>query len=43
MSKRNQHKENKFSLKGTFASVMIVGAVIVVCWLGMFMVYISRG
>lgn len=43
MSKQSKHSDNNYSLKGTFASVMIVGAVIVVCWLGIFVLFLSRG
>lgn len=43
MSKKRQHSEDKQSLKGTFVSVMIVGVVIAVCWIGVFMLFINRG
>lgn len=37
-----QKEHNDDSLKGTFASVMIVGAFILVMWLGVFVLFLSR-
>ena len=34
--------DEKNQLKGTFVSVMILGALIVVCWVGVWMLYLSR-
>jgi hypothetical protein len=33
----------KESLKGTFVSVMLVGGFIIVTWLAVFFIFISRG
>lgn len=43
-TKTNASKETKEekSLKGTFASVMVVAAVIVVMWIGVFWLYMER-
>lgn len=37
-----QSEEKEQGLKGTFASVMLLGAFIVVSWLGVFVLYLSR-
>jgi F0F1-type ATP synthase assembly protein I len=37
---QKQHDE---SLKGTFASVMLVGAFIAVTWVGVYVLFIARG
>lgn len=34
--------DEKSQLKGTFVSVMILGALIIVCWVGVWMLYLSR-
>lgn len=38
----NPAKEKEPNLKGTFASVMILGAFLVVTWIGAFSLFISR-
>ncbi len=35
-------KKNEPFLKGTFASVLILGAFILVSWLGVFLLYLAR-
>ncbi|WP_422124572.1 cytochrome C oxidase subunit II [Planococcus sp. X10-3] len=40
MSKKNEHDE--LDLRGTFASVMVVGIIIVVMWVVVYMLYLSR-
>lgn len=35
--------EDKHSLKGTFTSVLLLGAFIAVSWFGFFILYLSRG
>ncbi|TFJ93557.1 cytochrome c oxidase subunit 2A [Lentibacillus salicampi] len=37
-----KNKENDKSLKGTFASVLVVAAIIVVMWAGVFLIYMDR-
>jgi len=41
MGKGKQEKEP--TLKGTFASVILLAAFIVLTWLGVFVLFISRG
>jgi hypothetical protein len=41
MNQRQNREET--SLKGTFASVMLVGAFIAVTWLGVYMLFLNRG
>lgn len=38
----NKKLEEKSSLKGTFVSVMILGALIIMSWFGVWILYISR-
>lgn len=38
----NMSKNKEPSLKGTFASVLILGAFILVSWLGVFLLYLAR-
>ncbi|MFC3212501.1 cytochrome c oxidase subunit 2A [Planomicrobium okeanokoites] len=40
MSKNNEH--DGMDLRGTLASVMVVGVIIVVMWVVVYMMYISR-
>ncbi|WP_241158477.1 cytochrome c oxidase subunit 2A [Cohnella candidum] len=35
-------KKDKPSLKGTFVSVMLLGAFILVAWIGVFALYMAR-
>lgn len=35
--------ETKHSLKGTFISVMLIGSFIVVLWVSIFLLFLSRG
>jgi len=41
MSKPDENKEEP-ALKGTFASVMLLGAFIVVTWIGVFALFMAR-
>lgn len=41
--KHAKQENEKHSLKGTFVSVMIVGAAIVISWFGVFMIFLNRG
>lgn len=41
MSKPDERKEEP-SLKGTFASVMLLGAFIVLTWIGVFALFMAR-
>ena len=36
------NKKNEPSLKGTFTSVLLLGAFILVTWLGVFLLYLAR-
>ncbi|GGK07289.1 hypothetical protein GCM10007063_32240 [Lentibacillus kapialis] len=38
----SKNKENDKSLKGTFTSLLIVAAIIVVMWAGIFWLYMDR-
>lgn len=38
----NQQEEHSSSLKGTFASVMILGAIFLLSWFGIFLLFLSR-
>lgn len=38
----NRSEEDKKSLRGTLASVGVVGAIIVIMWIAVFMLYMSR-
>ncbi|HSJ38547.1 MAG TPA: cytochrome C oxidase subunit II [Planococcus sp. (in: firmicutes)] len=40
MSKKNEHEG--LDLRGTLASVMIVGVIIVVMWVVVYMMYVGR-
>jgi hypothetical protein len=35
-------KKNEPSLKGTFVSVLLLGAFLLVSWLGVFLLYLAR-
>lgn len=37
-----KHEEEKSSLRGTLACVMILGLLIILCWSGAFYLYLSR-
>ncbi|MDI3328136.1 MAG: cytochrome c oxidase subunit 2A [Alicyclobacillaceae bacterium] len=39
---QQRHEEHTESLRGTLASVMILGTFIVVCWLGVFILFLTR-
>jgi hypothetical protein len=39
----NNQKPEDESLKGTFVSVMLLGAFLVVTWLGVLILFVSRG
>lgn len=41
MKKDKQHND-EFSLKGTFVSVMILGAILVISWIAVFMLFLDR-
>ena len=38
-----EHEKEEQSLKGTFASVLLLAAFIVASWLGVFYLFLSRG
>ncbi|WP_195914124.1 cytochrome C oxidase subunit II [Planococcus salinarum] len=40
MSKKNEHEG--LDLRGTLASVMVVGVIIVVMWVAVYLMYIGR-
>lgn len=42
MPKKLNEKENESSLKGTLASVLLLGAFIVVTWLAVFYLFLER-
>ncbi len=45
MMKNLFHKENNETepnLKGTFASVLILGGLIVICWVSVFAIFMTR-
>jgi hypothetical protein len=37
-----KQEEDSLSLRGTFASVMTLGILIVLCWAGIYLLYASR-
>ncbi|WP_091163775.1 cytochrome c oxidase subunit 2A [Paenibacillus sp. 1_12] len=37
------HKHSDESLKGTFVSVLLLGAFIAVSWIGVYVLFIARG
>lgn len=43
VKKDQTSQEDKHSLKGTFISVLLVGAFIAVSWVGFFFLFLSRG
>lgn len=40
MSKKNEHEG--LELRGTLASVMVVGVIIIVMWVAVYLMYIGR-
>ncbi|NOU96293.1 cytochrome c oxidase subunit 2A [Paenibacillus sp. LMG 31456] len=38
-----QHKHEEASLKGTLVAVMLLGAFLVLTWVGVFVLFIARG
>ncbi|MCZ8513625.1 cytochrome c oxidase subunit 2A [Paenibacillus filicis] len=42
MSKPDQEQEQEHSLKGTFVSVMLLGAFLVLTWAGAFVLFLHR-
>ncbi|AQU80807.1 cytochrome C oxidase subunit II [Planococcus faecalis] len=39
---RQEKQEPETNLKGTFASVLIVGVIIVVMWVAVYLLYVAR-
>ena len=40
---KNVKSDEEHSLKGTFAGVMLLGAFLIVSWLGVFLLFLQRG
>lgn len=40
---KHQRNREETSLKGTFVSVMLLGAFIVISWIGVYMLFLNRG
>lgn len=38
----NDNNESEPNLKGTFASVLILGGLIVICWVSVFAIFMTR-
>ncbi|WP_020619603.1 cytochrome c oxidase subunit 2A [Paenibacillus daejeonensis] len=43
LGKEGKYKDKEPTLKGTFASVLLLALFIVVTWLGVFVLFIARG
>jgi hypothetical protein len=39
---KTKHSDDEYSLKGTFASVLMLGGFIVVVWVAIFLLFLSR-
>ena len=42
-NKQSHERQNEQSLKGTFVSVMLLAGFIALSWLGIFILFVSRG
>jgi len=42
-NKQSPKQQDEQSLKGTFVSVMLLGGFIALSWLGIFILFVSRG